>query len=286
MANSRRGEASAPHAAAKEGRRHAEAESPLELVLATIAKMRDPESGEPWAARQSMAGIVPYTIEESYEVAEAVDSGEAGSIRDEIGDLLLQVVFYAQIGQELGWFDFDQVAAGLHAKLRRRYYSRMPGAGGGPGKSGDESGAAGSETGAAREGGLLSGVSHAMPAVRRAEKLQKKAAAVGFDWPGAKDVLGKALEELGELRHEVEEGDVPAAREELGDVLFVCVNLARHLGTDAETVLRAANRKFEGRFASMERQLAASGLSLEEAGLERMERAWQQAKEEAEGGGS
>ena len=245
----------------------------LEHVLRLIARMRTPGTGEPWAIRQDMPGIVPYTIEESYEIAEAVDHGDIDAIRSELGDLLLQVVFYAQIAKEQGWFDFNQVALGLGQKLQQRYYSRMPGGGSYTGKRP-----------VSRPGDTLAGVSHAMPAARRAEKLQLKAAKTGFDWPGPEAVASRIQEELDELQQELEAGKITAAREELGDVLFICVNLARHLGSDTDTILRTANRKFERRFAAMERKLKEAGTSLDKATMEQMEQAWQQAKAEERNG--
>ena len=241
----------------------------LEELLALVAAMRDPSTGEPWAIRQDMAGIVPYTIEESYEVAEAIDHGDISAIRSELGDLLLQVVFYAQIASEHGWFDFYQVADELKGKLQSRQHS------------GIVDSAKQKQSASKTSGKVLAGVSHAMPAVRRAEKLQKMAAAVGFDWDGTLAVADKLQEELQELRCELEAGSmgITAARDELGDMLFVCVNLARHLDSDTETILRAANRKFERRFGVMEQQLVAEGGSIAEASMEQMERAWQKAKD-------
>jgi MazG family protein len=230
-----------------------------------------------------MRSILPYTLEEIYELADAIERDDTAGIRDELGDLLFHIVFYARMAEESGRFTLDDVAAAIVAKLERRH----------PHVFGDAHVESAAAQGVAWErlkrqerrsagggaGRLLDGISTAMPAFVRAGKLQKRAAAVGFDWPGPAPVLEKIEEEVDELRTEVKAGaGQEALSGELGDLLFSAVNLARHLGIDPELALRAANRKFEQRFGRLEGELRARGRSLEEASLEEMEVLWQEAK--------
>ncbi|GMG87606.1 nucleoside triphosphate pyrophosphohydrolase [Biformimicrobium ophioploci] len=254
-----------------------------------MARLRDPDGGCPWDLKQTFATIVPSTIEEAYEVAEAIEREDFGHLPEELGDLLFQVIFYAQMGSEQERFSFDGIVHTLVAKLVRRHPHVFP---------------TGELRGERREGGLdeqkvrdswesikeaertskgeqgaLAGVATALPALTRAAKLQKRAARTGFDWPDIDQVLAKAQEEIGEVREAIATGDLDAAREEVGDLLFAVVNVARHLKADPETQLRATNRKFERRFAFVESAITGSGRVLEDAGLEEMDAAWDQAKE-------
>lgn len=249
-----------------------------------MARLRDPERGCPWDLRQDFASIAPYTIEEAYEVADAAERGDPEALRDELGDLLLQVVYHAQLAAERGWFDFAAVAAGLCDKLIRRHphvFGDAPAADAAAVKRLWEENKARERGDAA---GTLAGIARALPALRRAQKLQQRAAGVGFDWPDAEGPLAKLREETAELEAALAAGGEPAAlAEEIGDLLFTTVNLARHLGLDAETCLRHANDKFERRFAALERRLAAAGRRPADCDLDTLEAAWQAVKA-ADGG--
>ena len=258
----------------------------IERLLRVMARLRDPEGGCPWDLEQDFSTIAPYTIEEAYEVADAIARGDMADLEDELGDLLLQVVYHAQIAKEAGHFDFEAVAQRIAAKMVRRH----------PHVFGDAEVAdaaaqslAWEETKAlerrdkARAQGeaasLLEGIPLALPALTRAQKLQRRAARVGFDWPDAAPVLAKIEEELGELRAEIAAAAPPARlADELGDLLFAVVNLGRHLGVDGEAALRQTNAKFERRFRAIEAALAAAGRTLEDASLDELEALWQQAK--------
>ncbi len=255
--------------------------SQLERLLAIMARLRDPEHGCPWDREQTLASLVPHTLEEAYEVAEAAERGEPEALRQELGDLLFQVVFYAQIAREVGWFDFEAVAGAIGDKMIRRH----------PHVFGDERVAdareqserweaiKAQERGGEAAGGALDGVSPALPALSRARKLQQRAARQGFDWPDHHGVLAKLEEELDEVREAWAGGQREAIEDELGDLLFVCVNLIRHAGLDPEAVLRRANRKFERRFRAMEALAeTAHGRPLAELDLAQQEALWQRSK--------
>jgi MazG family protein len=248
-----------------------------------MARLRDPANGCPWDLGQTFATIAPYTIEEAYEVAGAIERDDLAALRDELGDLLLQVVFHARMAEEQAAFTFDDVAGAIADKMVRRHPHVFGGAGSGDPREGWEAQKA-VERGekAARDGrsaGILDDVPRALPALTRAEKLQKRAARAGFDWPDLAPVLDKIDEEIGELRAEIAAG-APSERlaEELGDVLFSCVNLARHFKVDPEAALRGANAKFEARFRWIEAALARQGRRPEEVDLDELERLWQLAK--------
>jgi len=253
-----------------------------------MARLRDPEAGCPWDLQQDFASIAPYTIEEAYEVAEAIRLGDMTGLKDELGDLLLQVVFHARMAEEQGAFSFPQVAEAIAEKMVRRHphvFAEAPADDAGAVARSWESIKAAER--AERHGGeaqsRLDGVALALPALLRAAKLQKRAAAVGFDWPDAAAVLEKVDEELSEVKVEVAAlPHDPQARdraeEEIGDLLFVVANLARHLGLDPEASLRRANDKFTARFQEMERVLAARDQEPEDVGLEALEALWQAAK--------
>ena len=265
-----------------------DAQREVEALIALMARLRDPEGGCPWDLAQSFATIAPYTIEEAYEVADAIERGSATQLRDELGDLLFQVVFHARLAEERGWFDFAAVAAAIREKLVRRHPHVFAGAATDAGqlarqweahKAAERASAAAAA--GEGEGGALAGVPRALPALVRAAKLGGRAARVGFDWPDAGGSRAKVTEELGELDGALAAsggtGDGKAA-EELGDLLFAVVNLSRHLRIDAETALRAANTKFERRFRTMERRAAERGLTLERLSLEEWDLLWREAK--------
>lgn len=252
----------------------------LEALLRLCAQLRDPEHGCPWDRAQTLATIAPHTIEEAYEVADAIAGSEPMRIRDELGDLLFQVLLHSQLASEHGWFDFSDVAAGLHDKLVRRH----PHVFGGEAVANGESLAhaweahKAAERSAAGLAGTLAGVPKALPALVRAAKLGRRAARVGFDWPHEQAVRAKISEELRETEAAVSDGDAPAVAEELGDTLFALVNWARLLGVDPEAALRAANEKFERRFAAMESLIAARADTMSKLSAEAWERLWLEAK--------
>ena len=257
----------------------------MEQLLTLMARLRDPDHGCPWDREQTYATIVPHTIEEAYEVADAIAREDWTELRAELGDLLFQVVFYAQIAREEGRFDFADVTSGIVEKMTRRH----------PHVFGDESYANAAEQTAAWEriksaekvetsgpaASVLEGVPLALPALIRAVKLQKKAARVGFDWGALEPVLAKIEEEIAEIRHEVAR-HAPAERltDELGDVLFAVANLARHLKLDPEDALRGTNAKFERRFRQIEIWLAEEGRAPTEATLAEMDMLWERTKAE------
>jgi MazG family protein len=257
--------------------------SAIDRLLAVMARLRDPERGCPWDVEQTFATIAPYTIEEAYEVADAIARGDDAGLREELGDLLLQVVYHAQMAKEAGKFNFEAVAAAIAAKMIRRHPhvfgdAQVADAAAQSRAWEDQKAAERNEKAAAAS--LLDDLPAALPALTRAAKLQRRAARGGFDWPAAGPVLDKIEEELGELRAELAEG-VPAAeriRDEFGDLLFALANLGRHLGLDPEEALRQANRKFERRFRSMEAALRREGLAMADQPLEALEALWQAAK--------
>ncbi len=259
-------------------------EAEIDRLLALMVRLRDPETGCPWDVEQTFASIAPYTIEEAYEVADAIQRADMASLKDELGDLLLQTVFHARMAEEAGLFAFEDVARAISDKLVRRHPHVFAGASREPSDLHRSWEAAKAEERKARAASAgqtpsaLDGVPLALPALTRAEKLQGRAARVGFDWPEAAQVLDKIEEEVGELRAELGQSDPARVADELGDLLFAVVNLARKLKTDPEAALRAGNAKFERRFRSVERGLTAQGLEPGEAGLERMEELWSEAK--------
>ena len=253
----------------------------MQELLNIMERLRDPDKGCPWDRKQTLETIVPYTIEEVYEVADAIHRKDMQELRGELGDLLFQVVFYAQLAKEDGHFDFADVVAAIRDKMLRRH----------PHVFGDaviadvEQQRAAWEQHKAEEraersaDGLLDGIARSLPALLRADKLQRRAAKVGFDWDDAAQVTAKVVEELSELRAELEGGAAQGRlEEEIGDLLFACVNLARHAGVNPEQSLDTANRKFERRFQFIEQQLRARGQALEDAGLAVLDGLWEQAK--------
>ena len=255
---------------------------PIFRLVDIMARLRDPETGCAWDKAQTFATIAPYTVEEAYEVADAIERGDLPDLKDELGDLLLQVVFHARMAEEAGAFAFADVAEAISAKMVRRHPhvfadARFD-------TIAEQSAAwetikAEERAGKANDGGgVLADVPAGMPALLRAVKLTKRAGRVGFDWPDAVAVLDKLREELAELEVEIEAGDRDKARDELGDLLFVCANLARKLDLDPEDALRASNAKFIRRFGFIEQALAADGRAPEQSDLEEMEALWQAAK--------
>ena len=262
----------------------------IERLLAIMAALRTPGSGCPWDLEQDFATIAPYTIEEAYEVAEAIARGDLLDLKDELGDLLLQVVFHARMAEEAGAFDFGDVVESITGKLIRRHPhvfgdARDLSPAGVKALWGEikeaEKAARRRERGEAEEpaaAGLLAGVPAGLPALARAEKLTRKAATVGFDWPDAAQVVGKIEEEVREVREALEAGARGEIEDEVGDLLFAVVNLARHAGVDPESALRRANAKFERRFGAVEQALAAGGRTPADASLDDMEELWVKAK--------
>ena len=257
---------------------------PLERLRAVMARLRDPETGCPWDVQQSFATIAPYTLEEAYEVVEAIQQNDLPALQDELGDLLLQVVFHARMAEEAGHFDLDDVATSISTKLIRRHpHVFATGEAATPEAVTVTWDAIKAEERAAKAQGKvpgqLEGVPLALPALSRAVKLQKRAAEVGFDWPNLSFVLAKLQEELGEFSAELETGaDKARLEEELGDILFVLANVARHLKLDPEGALRGCNAKFERRFASIEAALAKQGRLAKDSTLEEMDALWDAAK--------
>jgi len=252
----------------------------INKLLEVMRKLRDPETGCPWDVDQDFSTIAPYTIEEAYEVADAIEREDFDELRSELGDLLFQVVFYAQMASERGYFEFEDIAAGIADKMIRRHPHVF-------GSSAER--AAGKVDGSWEEikeqerashddESALAGVAKALPALKRAQKLGKRAGRVGFDWPDTNGVKLKIHEELGELEDAVGSRDAANIEEELGDVLFAVVNLARHHEIDPEKALTGANGKFERRFRAMEANVAAAGQEIRKLSLEALEQHWRKAK--------
>jgi len=256
----------------------------IDRLIEIMAALRTPGTGCPWDLEQDFRSIAPYTIEEAYEVAEAIELGDLGELRDELGDLLLQVVFHSRMAQEQGAFAFPDVVAAICDKLVRRH-PHVFGDGGASTPEGvtaqwsEIKAAEKAAKGAPAPESLLDGVPLALPALTRAVKLQQKASKVGFDWNDAAHVMGKIREETEEVAAELTAGvDPKALEEEIGDLLFVVSNLARHARVDPEQALRGANAKFERRFHHIEHRLAEMGSSAEAATLDEMEALWVEAK--------
>ena len=260
--------------------------SPIDQLLDLMSQLRDPEVGCEWDIEQTPETIAPYTIEEAYEVADAIASGDVDQLKDELGDLLFQIIFYSQMSREKGGFDFDDVAEGITIKMRNRHPHVF---GTAKKRSPEEQNIAWEVQKAqerkekARKTGhresALDGVALAFPSLIRAQKIQKRAAEQGFDWPDLAPVIAKVREELEELEIEIEASS-PTQRigDELGDLFFAAVNLARHVDIDAETALKKATEKFERRFRYIENKLRSAGKEPKQTGLEEMERLWSKAK--------
>jgi len=259
----------------------------IRRLIGIMAALRHPQSGCPWDVEQTFASIAPYTIEEAYEVADAIERGDWRELREELGDLLLQVVFHARMAEEAGLFEFGDVVEAITMKLIRRHPHVFGEAGAMDakgvkalwGRIKDEEKRARAEISPEpKPEGALAGVPVALPALTRALKLQEKAGKVGFDWNDAGAVIAKLREEIAEVEAELEEGSPETLIAEIGDLLFAAVNLARHAKADPEAALRAANAKFERRFAHIEGRLADNGRKPESADLDEMEALWTEAK--------
>jgi len=270
----------------------------ISVLLDIMAKLRAPVTGCPWDLKQNFATIAPYTIEEAYEVADAIARGDLDDLREELGDLLLQVVFHARMAEERHAFAFGDVVEAITRKMIRRH----------PHVFGDENGqltssdvrgnwdrikaeekaerAARRPPAESAHTSLLSGIKTGQPALVKAMELQRKAATVGFDWNDPRAVLKKIREETDEIEAALERNDHSELESETGDLLFALVNLARHVGTDPEAALRTSNVKFERRFAYIERVLQARGRTLEDASLDEMDALWNEAKKKKRDGAS
>lgn len=254
---------------------------PIDRLLAIMARLRDREDGCPWDQDQTFATIAPYTVEEAYEVADAIERGDLSDLKEELGDLLLQVVFHARMAEEQGAFDFEDVARAISEKMVRRHphvfgdetYGSIADQ-----KIGWEQLKAQEREKKGRQESLLDDVPVSLPALTRAVKLSKRAAGVGFVWPTVQDVMAKLHEEVEELVREVDAGDLEKARQEMGDVLFVVANLARTLDVDPEDALRYTNAKFARRFRYIEERLAERGKTPDQSDLAEMDALWDEAK--------
>jgi len=257
--------------------------SSIKQLLEIMSSLRHPETGCPWDIKQTFETIVPYTLEEAYEVADSIERGHMEELKDELGDLLFQVVFYAQMAKEQNLFEFDDVIEAISDKLVRRH----------PHVFADEeyenentlndawekSKATERDSKAESEqASILDGVAKALPALKRSQKLQKRAAREGFDWPTIEPVFEKIQEEILEVKQAMQEKDEQAVFEEVGDLMFACVNLARHLKVDAEESLRSGNSKFEKRFSYIEQKISGENKTFQQCNLEILERYWQEAK--------
>lgn len=262
----------------------------LHDLLTLMDCLRDPQNGCPWDLKQDFASIAPHTLEEVYEVIDAIERGDHGQLADELGDLLFQVVFYSRLGKEAGLFDFDTIIDAITDKLLRRHPHVFPDATlAGFGKSLADNAdvvtakweAIKAEERSSKQAGsasALDDVPQALPAIQRAAKLQKRAANRRFDWPDADGVFAKLDEEIAELQQARRVKDSAAVEDEFGDVMFTLVNLARHLQVEPEQALRAANRKFELRFRLLEKRVAADGMNMENLDADRLEQYWQLVK--------
>jgi len=257
----------------------------MNKLLEIMAALRDPQTGCPWDIQQTFETIIPYTLEEAYEVADAIEQGDMDSLKSELGDLLFQVVFYAQMARENNSFDFSDVVEDVSEKLIRRH----------PHVFHNEASEKLSDTqlheaweatkaeernqqSLNKKAAALDGVAKALPALKRAQKLQKRAAREGFDWKEVEPVFDKIEEEIREVREAIQNNDAQSVFEEVGDLLFSSVNLARHLKVDAEESLRACNKKFEQRFAYIETALASNEREMQSVPLDELEQLWQEAK--------
>ena len=256
--------------------------SAIDDLLQVMKDLRHPENGCPWDIRQTSASIAPYTLDETHELLDAIERDDTDNLKEELGDLLFNIVFHARIAEEKGQFDFDDVAAGITEKMRRRH----------PHVFGDERDKKHSDESlsrqwqelkkqekSGREPAPLGGDSASSSAMYRARKIQQEAARFGFDWPDINPVFDKLEEELAELKHAFGTGDKQSISDELGDLIFVCVNLARHAGINAEISLRGTNQKFLRRFNYVQQAMQAAGIEMEQQQLEQMESFWQDSKE-------
>ncbi len=261
--------------------------SEFERLKAIMAKLRDPDGGCPWDLEQSFETIAPYTIEEAYEVADAIERGDHQDLKEELGDLLLQVVFHSQIASEAGLFTVEDVAQAINNKMVRRHPHVFEAPDGRDSDGQTEAWEAIKARERAEKGdradadhSALNGVAKALPALMRAEKLQKRAARTGFDWTEPTDILSKLDEEVGEVRQAIAGGEIDEIEDEIGDLLFVAANLARRFKLDPEIALRRANAKFERRFRAMEKLAATRGQTFTDLDLDQQDRLWKDVKAE------
>ncbi len=267
--------------------------SPMDRLLALMSMLRHREFGCPWDLKQTFESLIPYTVEEVHEVVHAIESGDRDELRDELGDLLFQVVFYAQMSREEGGFDFQDVAAEVTAKLLRRHPhvfpdGRLESFGSRQELSAGEvvsnweaikrAEMAGQGNGNGEPQSVLDGLPQSLPALEKARKLQQRTAGVGFDWQEVRPVIDKLKEEIGEFEQALAAEDGTEMREELGDMLFALVNLARHCKIDSESALRESNRRFEARFRDLEKLAAERGWELPERELRELDQLWALAK--------
>jgi len=255
----------------------------IDELLEIMRRLRDPENGCPWDLEQTFASIVPHTLEEAYEVADCIERRELDGLPAELGDLLFQVVFYAQLGQEEGLFDFDDVVAAISHKLTSRHPHVF-----GDGAVVDAADQTlrweehkAAERGAVNAGATVSeldGIPRALPGLSRAKKVQQRAARVGFDWPDSTGARLKVVEEFNELENAITAASKDHIEEEMGDLLFACVNWARHLGVDPESAVRAATGKFERRFNYIEKAVEPAGVAMADVSLATMEELWERSK--------
>jgi len=255
----------------------------MKKLLDIMSDLRDPVNGCPWDIKQTLKSVIPYTLEEAYEVADAIEQEDMPALKLELGDLLFQVVFYSQIAKEQGEFEFNDVVDAVSEKLIRRHPHVFANA-----ECADDAllnaawekakAAERDEESTVAKANVLGGVAKALPGLKRAQKLQKRAARVGFDWPEIEPVFAKIEEEIEELKEAIQQKDKALVFEEMGDVLFSCVNLSRHLGVDAEESLRLCNKKFERRFSHVEETLREKQQSFESRTLDQLEQMWQDAK--------
>ena len=258
----------------------------IKQLLDIMASLRDPQTGCPWDIKQTFESIVPHTLEEAYEVADSIERGQMDELKDELGDLMFQVVFYAQMAKEQKLFEFDDVVKAINDKLIRRHPHVFADE-----KYSDETAlneawenSKASERDS-REGtgqaSILDGVAHTLPALKRSQKIQKRAARAGFDWPNVEPVFEKIQEEIEEVKQAMQQKNQQHIKDEVGDLIFACVNLARHVDVDAEEALRHGNKKFEKRFNYIEEDLAAKGKQMDQCALDELEEIWQQSKKQA-----
>lgn len=259
-----------------------DADTPYERAKQLMAALRNPDGGCPWDLEQSFESIIPYTIEEAYEVADAIQKGDMVELQNELGDLLLQVVFHSQIASEAGHFTLDDVTDGLVEKMVRRHPHVFGDAdertSDGQTKAWEEIKAAERDAKNKGQDSLLDNVALALPALMRAEKLQKRAARIGFDWPTLDGVIDKITEEAEELKEAAELLEQDAIEDEMGDLLFAVTNLARKLKVDPEVALRRTNKKFTDRFQFIEKSTKSNGVKLNDLTLDEMEELWVAAK--------
>jgi tetrapyrrole methylase family protein/MazG family protein/ATP diphosphatase len=256
-------------------------ETPIERLVGIMARLRDPETGCAWDVEQSFATIAPYTVEEAYEVADAIERGDLKDLKEELGDLLFQVVFHSRMAEEQGAFAFDDVASAISEKMIRRHphvFGEAVARSSAEQTTAWEVQKAAERAAKGKAESLLDDVPVGLPALTRAVKLTARAARVGFDWPHVSFVLDKLREEVGELTAEIEASDRERLRDELGDILFVAANLARKLDLEPEDALRSTNAKFVRRFRHIETRLAERGKTAEQSDLAEMDALWDEAK--------